>query len=153
MIIIVDYGMGNLHSVLKAFKRIGAEVTASKKVSDIEVADKLVLPGVGYFKQGMKNLKKLGLIEVLNKKVVKDKIPILGICLGMQLITNHSEEGNVNGLGWINAKTIKLKLDNKFKVPHMGWNDIIIKKKSNLLEGIKVKEQFYFVHSDRKSVV
>jgi len=97
MIVIVDYGMGNLRSVFKAFKRINKEVVVSSKIEEIRRADKLILPGVGYFKRGIENLRKLNLIEVLNKRVIGDKVPILGICLGMQLLTEFSEGGVQRG--------------------------------------------------------
>jgi imidazole glycerol-phosphate synthase subunit HisH len=147
MIVIIDYGMGNLSSVLKAFKRQGVEVFVSSKIEDIERADKLVLPGVGNFKKGMENLKELEIIRALNKKVLEEKTPILGICLGMQLFTKHSEEGDSEGLGWIDAKTSRFNLGDGFKVPHMGWNNIDVKKDSNLFFDVGKEEEFYFVHS------
>ena len=105
MITIINYGMGNLRSVEKAFKFLGAETVVTSCQEDIENASKIVLPGVGHFKKGMENLVKLSLVEVLTRKVKVDKVPVLGICLGMQLMTRHSEEGEVSGLGWVNAKT------------------------------------------------
>jgi glutamine amidotransferase len=146
-IAIIDYGMGNLHSIAKALKRVGGNIISSSDPRKLENAKKFVLPGVGYFKRGMENLNKLGLISFLNKKIIKEKSPILGICLGMQLLTNFSEEGNVKGLRWFNAKTIKFNLEKNFKIPHMGWNNIKITKKNPLLEGIDKEELFYFVHS------
>ncbi len=147
MIVIVDYGMGNLHSVQKAFKRVGADAVITNDAGEIVKADKIILPGVGHFKKGMENLQKLGLIEILNKKVLKDGVPFLGICLGAQLITRHSEEGDAVGLSWVNAKTLRFDADKKLKIPHMGWNSISIKKKSDLLNGLDNDSQFYFVHS------
>lgn len=147
MITIIDYGMGNLHSVLKAFRRIGADVIVSSEAGDIEKAEKLVLPGVGHFKKGMENLRKMGLIEVLNRKVTWGKTPILGICLGMQLFTKFSEEGNAKGLGWIDAKTIKLNLGENFRIPHMGWNNMKIEKNNKIFSGLNKEDCFYFVHS------
>jgi glutamine amidotransferase len=147
MITIIDYGMGNLRSVEKAFKFLGAETVVTSCHKDIEDASKIVLPGVGHFKKGMENLKKLSLVEVLTRKVKEDKVPVLGICLGMQLMTRHSEEGEVYGLGWVNAKTKLFKTkDKKLKVPHMGWNNTSVKKESNLIN-IDIDNQFYFVHS------
>ncbi len=147
MITIINYGMGNLHSVLKAFRRIGVEAIVSSKVEDIKNAERLVLPGVGNFKRGMENLHKLNLIKLLNKKVLEEKTPILGVCLGMELFTKFSEEGNAVGFGWFNAKTIKLNLDKKLKIPHMGWNSIEVKKSSPLFRNIEKYSHFYFVHS------
>ncbi len=146
MIVIVDYGMGNLHSVYKALERLNVKAIVSSSPKDIEKADKLILPGVGHFKKGMENLKSLNLIPILNKKVLEEKTPILGICLGIQLFTKHSEEGNVPGLGWIDAETVKLK-DINLKIPHMGWNSINIKKQNPIFSNINQDEQFYFVHS------
>ena len=147
MIVIIDYGMGNLHSVLKAFRRSGAEAIISSNKKVVEKANKLVLPGIGHFKRGMENLEKLGLIEILNKKVLEEKTHILGICLGMELFTKFSEEGNVRGLGWFNANTIKFNLDNKLRIPHMGWNNLKIKKKHKIFSNIREGNNFYFVHS------
>lgn len=150
MITIIDYGMGNLRSVQKAFERLKANAIISSNIGDIKKADKLVLPGVGDFKNGMNKLRELNLIDILNLKVLKNKIPILGICLGMQLFTNHSEEGDVDGLGWIDAETIKFnfqKSKNKVKIPHMGWNNINISKKHSVFDNIEENVSFYFVHS------
>lgn len=149
MIVIVDYGLGNLRSVQKAFERIGVHAQISGDVSVIQKSERLVLPGVGHFAKGMENLKRSGLIEVLNKSVLQDKTPILGICLGMQLMTSHSEEGDCEGLNWIDAQTIKFEKDptKKFKVPHIGWNSIELKNQSNIIRGLESDAQFYFVHS------
>ncbi len=146
MIVIIDYGMGNLHSVYKALKRLNAEVIISSSPNNIEKADKLILPGVGHFKRGMENLKSLNLIEILNKKVLEDKTPILGICLGIQLFTKHSQEGDFPGLSWIDANTVKFNSDS-LKIPHMGWNSINIKKNNSLFSDLNQEGQFYFVHS------
>jgi glutamine amidotransferase len=149
MIVIVDYGIGNLASVLNMFKKIGAtNVCISKDYAIIEKATKLILPGVGAFDAGMDNLEKSGLIPLLNKKVIEDKIPLLGICLGMQLLTKKSEEGVKPGLGWIDAETLKFNLDPslKLKVPHMGWNYIKVLNQNPLIE-MESKSRFYFVHS------
>ncbi|PIN69093.1 imidazole glycerol phosphate synthase subunit HisH [Candidatus Woesearchaeota archaeon CG11_big_fil_rev_8_21_14_0_20_43_8] len=157
MIIIVDYGMGNLRSVHHKVSKLGVGVKVSSDPKDILEADKLILPGVGSFAAGMKNLKELGLIEALEKRVLEDKIPILGICLGMQLFTNMSEEGNVKGLAWIDAKTIRFTCD--LKVPHVGWNDLRISRKSTLFKGVPKGTHFYFTHSyhvvcnDKKDVL
>lgn len=149
MIAVIDYGMGNIASVLNMFKRIGnREVIYTKDALQIERADKILLPGVGAFDNGMNNLKESGLIGILNKRVLVDKIPVLGICLGMQLLTRKSEEGNQEGLGWIDAACKKFNFpdNSELKVPHMGWNYIDIKRPSSLID-IQEKQKFYFVHS------
>ncbi len=151
MIVIIDYGMGNLRSVLKAFMRLGIEATISSDPHEILVADKLILPGVGHFKQGMNNLRATGIQNILNQKVIAQKTPILGICLGFQLFSNHSEEGDAEGLGWINADTKKIIFDSevpsRFRVPHMGWNTLQQDGCSELLSEISDDDIFYFVHS------
>ena len=149
MITVVNYGMGNLRSVEKAFNRLNAQVAITNDPQEIAQATKLVLPGVGHFKSGMDNLRKLNLIEVLNKKVMEEKTPILGICLGMQLFTMHSEEGDTKGLGWIDADTIQFKFDQnkKFKVPHIGWNSMEIKTDLPIFNQVDTTASYYFVHS------
>jgi imidazole glycerol-phosphate synthase subunit HisH len=149
MIVIVDYGMGNLGSVLKSFKKLKIEAMISTSIQDIENADKLILPGVGHFFLAMKRLEEYKYIDVLNKKVLIDKTPILGICLGMQLFSQFSYEGNIKGLNWIDAEVVRFKVDDKlkWKVPHMGWNSILLERENIFLEGIPQDELFYFVHS------
>lgn len=149
MIVVIDYGMGNLYSVAKAFRRLQVDVKISSNLDDISSAEKLILPGVGHFKRGMENLAERGLIETLNDQVLNKKIPILGICLGMQLFTKHSEEGDRDGLGWINAQTVKFKFEDqrKFRVPHIGWNTNEAQNTSALFNNIEEDASFYFVHS------
>jgi len=149
-IVIVNYGMGNLGSIQNMFRHIGVQSVISDNISEIENADKLVLSGVGAFDSGMKNITDLGFISVLNAKVISDKTPILGICLGMQLFAERSEEGSLPGLGWINADTVKFNFDNdsdRLKIPHMGWNIVNIQKDSLLFNGLSDESRFYFVHS------
>lgn len=147
--VIIDYGMGNLRSVYNKFKKMGIDCLISSQKEDIESAEKLILPGVGHFKYGMQNLTKLDLINILHKKVCDEKTPIFGICLGIQLFCSFSEEGNCKGLNWIDAEVVKFKVSDKikYKVPHMGWNDIIVKNSNALDNEINVGEKFYFVHS------
>ena len=146
MIVIINYGMGNLGSLLNMMKRIGAKAIISSDVSDIRRADKLLLPGVGAFDSGMKNLKSLGLVSVLNDKVLTDKTPILGICLGMQLFTQGSQEGQEPGLGWLEAKVLRFNLEG-LKVPHMGWNIVLPVKNNFLFKELENQARFYFAHS------
>jgi len=152
MITIVDYGMGNLGSIFNMFKKIGVSSCITSDVEQIDAAEKILLPGVGAFDTAMARINASGLREVLNRKALEEKIPILGICLGMQLLTNSSEEGRLAGLGWIPAKTLAFKgrIDTPpYKVPHMGWNVVEKQTPSSLTEGFEDFEEvrFYFVHS------
>ena len=150
MITVIDYEMGNIHSVSNALKAVGCEVKISRRAGDIKAADKLVLPGVGAFSVGMKNLADFGLIQILNEEVLDRKKPILGICLGMQLFANKSYEGGeYKGLGWVEGEVKRINPDNTplLKVPHVGWNDIEFKKDCVLFSGIDEHPNFYFVHS------
>lgn len=150
MITIIDYNAGNIKSIQNMLKRIGVKSCISSNSAEIEQAEKLILPGVGHFDYGMSNLKQSGLIDVLNKKVLEDKLPLLGICLGAQLLGNGSEEGSEKGLGWIDMDVVKFdksKLSENLKIPHMSWNEILIKKSSKLLNGLTNDSRFYFVHS------
>ncbi|MBZ0179649.1 MAG: imidazole glycerol phosphate synthase subunit HisH [Melioribacteraceae bacterium] len=149
MLTIINYNMGNLRSVYNKFKRMNVECLISSNIIDIEAADKLILPGVGHFRYGMQKLKELNLLQSLNNKVLEQKTPILGICLGTQLFAKHSEEGDCEGLGWIDAEVVKFNVsDNrKYKVPHMGWNNVKITNPNRLDQAIVPEDQFYFVHS------
>ena len=149
MILIIDYGMGNLGSVLNMFKKIGVKAKISSDLKEINEAKKILLPGVGSFDTAMKKINESGLLDVLNKKALIDKIPILGICLGMQLMTNSSEEGKLPGLGWIDAETINFKntIQKKLKIPHMGWNTCSIVQENELVKNYEDEIKFYFVHS------
>lgn len=148
MIVIVNYGMGNLRSVQKAFERINIPALISSDSDVIYRASRLILPGVGHFAHAMQKLHAFGLIEVLETKVINERTPILGICLGMQLMTDFSEEGNVEGLGWINGKTNSFSFESsRLKIPHMGWNNLTIRSDDSLYQGINQDSFFYFVHS------
>jgi len=118
---------------------------------DLESADKVILPGIGHFQNAMQSLASLHLTDALNELAIVRRRPILGICLGMQLMAKTSEEGNCRGLGWIDAHVVRLKSTNrlKYKIPHVGWNQIVIKKESSLMHGIAERSEFYFVHSYR----
>lgn len=146
MITIIDLEMGNFGSVLNMCRKIELNAHLTNDIEEIEKADKIILPGVGHFDNAMINLEKLGLVEILKKKVFKDKTPILGICLGMQLLCYKSEEGRIPGLGWIEGEVIKFNLPIKYKLPHMGWNYIEPDPNCLLFKDIK-NPRFYFVHN------
>lgn len=148
-ITIIDYKMGNLHSVYKKLNRLGIDAIITSKHDDIVKAEKIILPGVGHFKKAIENLKNMGIYEALNEAVINKQIPILGICLGMQLMAQYSEEGNVNGFGWFDGYVKRFTISNKlkYKVPHTGWNQISIEKQSKLMTNINNLSEFYFVHS------
>jgi glutamine amidotransferase len=146
MIQIINYGLGNLGSVQNMLKRINVQSVIVKSPRDL-VAEKIILPGVGSFDTGMSNLLNDGWIEALNEKVQKEKVPTLGICLGMQLMTNRSDEGHLGGLGWIDGEVLKFPT-NKLKIPHMGWNIVrAVNEDASILRSEKEELRFYFVHS------
>lgn len=127
---------------------LGIESRISANHADIASAERLILPGVGHFQHGMEQLEELGLVDVLKKEVLENKKPILGICLGMQLLTKNSEEGNLTGLGFIDAQTKKFELkDTSLKVPHMGWNSVKFTKDSPINKAVSICPRYYFVHS------
>lgn len=149
MIAIINYGLGNLTSILNMHRYLGIEARITTDIDEIKNANGLILPGVGHFKKGMENLHSSGLKNVLDELVLQQEKPVLGICLGAQLMTKHSEEGDVEGLGWIDARTIAFDQSkmNGLKVPHMGWCDITIKDDNSLWTGLKAEPRFYHVHS------
>ncbi len=147
MISIVNYGMGNLGSVVNMFKRIGYPSMIVNQPEDLLSAKKILLPGVGAFDNAMKRINDSGFGEVLNQKALVEKVPILGICLGMQLLTRGSEEGNMKGLGWIEADTLRFPNVEGLKVPHMGWNQVFQANPSVLTHDMTDNTRFYFVHS------
>ena len=149
MITIIDYGMGNLGSISNMFKRIGVESEVTSDKEKIAAAKKILLPGVGAFDAAMERINEGGFREILDRKVLLEKVPVLGICLGMQLLTNSSEEGKIPGLGWIPAKTTRFTFsqDTKLKVPHMGWNRVYEKNPGLLIKDLPPEPRFYFVHS------
>ena len=147
-IVIVDYGMGNLWSIYKKFERAQVPCLISSDASIIANAAKLVLPGVGHFKTGMFQIIEMGLLDSLNEAVLIRKIPILGICLGLQLFSEFSEEGDVAGLGWIKAMTKRFCISNrtKYKIPHIGWNSVETINSNHLDKTIPPNSLFYFIH-------
>lgn len=149
-LVIVDYGMGNIKSISSAFKYLGVdEILVSNKYEDIKYADKLLLPGVGSFAKAMEQINKLELYKILDEVVLEDKKPILGICLGMQLLCNNSEEdGGARGLGYIDAECRKFSIEN-IKVPHVGFNQVKSNPNAKLYNGLNLESDFYFTHSYR----
>lgn len=149
MITIIDYKTGNIGSIQNMLKKLRVESVITSDPEIIASSTKIILPGVGAFDLGMSNLEKLNLIPVLNRKVREDNTPVLGICLGMQLMTRGSEEGILPGLGWIDGRVIKFRISDTrtFKIPHMGWNFISQRKSSRLFSGMIADPRFYFVHS------
>ena len=148
-VVIVNYGTGNLSSVRRSLARIGSECRVSSEIADIADSDKLILAGVGHFESAMAGLRDFGLIDALEKAALIDKKPVLGICLGMEVMAKTSEEGNAKGLGWLDANVVKFRMSDKlkYKVPHIGWNRITLKKNSPLMKKISDSAEFYFLHS------
>ena len=149
-ITIIDYEVGNKKSIQNLITRIGYSSNISSNHAQINRADKLILPGVGSFSYGIKNLIKNNLVDILRTKVLIDKTPILGICLGMQLFSDWSEEGDTAGLGWIPGDTIKFKnsdINSRHKIPHIGWNSLNIINSNSIMQNIDKNSLFYFAHS------
>ena len=149
MIAVIDYGCGNTHAFINAFRRLNVVANIARTVCEVEKAKKIVLPGVGSFDYVMSNFNKSGLRDIVEQKVLVEKIDVLGICAGMQIFADARDEGNENGLSWIKGK-IQLfntnKITQKTKLPHMGWNTIN-PKRIPLFEGVNAQSRFYFVHS------
>lgn len=149
MIAIIDYGIGNVSSIVNMLKKIGVEAILAKTTKDIELAEKIILPGVGAFDTGMRKLKESGLIDAILTHATKEK-PILGICLGMQMLGERSEEGIESGLGLIPFETVRFKLEDRkdLKIPHMGWDIVSMELKYDpILKGLDGIQRYYFVHS------
>ncbi|MBN4066824.1 imidazole glycerol phosphate synthase subunit HisH [Simkania negevensis] len=147
LIAIINYGMGNVGSIYNMLKKIQANAIIATTPEAAQGADKLILPGIGAFDHGMKSLKEGGWLPFLQTKAIEEKTPVLGICLGMQLMTLCSEEGQIPGLGWLDAKTVRFqkeRLQNQ-KIPHMGWNLVYVTQDPPI--DISTGDRFYFVHS------
>ncbi|RDE51167.1 MAG: imidazole glycerol phosphate synthase subunit HisH [Candidatus Accumulibacter meliphilus] len=150
MITIVDYGVGNLGSIRNMLNYLGVPNNLARSPADIELAERLLLPGVGSFDFGMAKLHESKLTEMLHRRVTQDKAPILGICLGMQIMCRSSAEGNLPGLGWFNADVLQFEVKNmnvKRPIPHMGWNEVEVRAEHPVLHGLPQNSRFYFVHS------
>jgi glutamine amidotransferase len=150
MIVIIDYDVGNIGSILNMLKHVGTKAVCTSDADMVEAAEKLILPGVGSFDMAITKLEATGLIPVLNRMIMNKNTPILGICLGMQLFAYRSEEGKINGLGWLDA-TVKrfdfMETDRRLRIPHMGWNRVEIQKENMLSRDLHNEHRFYFVHS------
>ncbi len=149
MIVVLDYGMGNVGSILNMLKKIGQKGVASADARLIEAADGIILPGVGAFDEGMERLERLDLVPLLNRQALELRKPILGICLGMQLLTRRSDEGRKPGLSWVDAETVRFFRNHERapqRVPHMGWNTVTASSAHALFDGIE-DPRYYFVHS------
>jgi len=148
MITILNYGLGNLGSIQNMLHFLEVDSKIASDIQNIKKASKIILPGVGAFDTAIKKLNSVnGLFDILNEKALIEKVPILGICLGMQILTKESEEGVLKGLNWIPAKVHKFPHNKKIKVPHMGWNSVNQMKKNSLGKNLDENSKFYFVHS------
>jgi imidazole glycerol-phosphate synthase subunit HisH len=147
MITIISYGSGNIKSFVNIYKKFGIKVRIAEKESDLNDDEKIIIPGVGSFDETMKKINKSGMRDKLDFYALKKKIPILGICVGMQIMGKSSEEGSLPGLNWIDGVVKKFPQNLNFKVPHMGWNLIKKKKSSKILEDLDDDSRFYFLHS------
>lgn len=150
MISILDYGSGNINAIRNIYDRLNIPCEYISSAEEIEKADRIILPGVGAFDETISTLRAKGIVNVLNRRVEKADLPILGICVGMQMLGNSSEEGTLSGLGWIPGEVKKFDktlIQGKPKLPHLGWNSISVVKDCPLFKGIDEEIGFYFVHS------
>ena len=145
-IVVVDYDMGNVGSIVNMMKKIGHAVEVTSDPDAIRSAERLILPGVGSFDAGMDSIRGRGLVDVLNERVLTARVPVLGICLGMQLLGDSSREGNTAGLGWIASESVRFSSETQ-RVPHMGWNHVAPMAQHWLFAGQPDDMRFYFVHS------
>lgn len=150
MITIIDYGVGNIKAFLNVYKQLNIPAIATSNASDISNASKLILPGVGAFDHAMERLNNSGMRKTLDEVVLQKKIPVLGICVGMQILSASSDEGNLPGLGWIDGVVKKFdasKINHLTHLPHMGWNDVIPAGRNPLFYNLDILARFYFLHS------
>lgn len=150
MIAIIDYGLGNVKAFAHVYKNLNIPATIAKESKDLKNAAKIILPGVGAFDHAMERLNKSGMHELLDELVLRKNVPVLGICVGMQMLANNSEEGKLSGLRWIDGevkKFVPASTNDTFFIPHMGWNNIISLKENDLMKGLDSNSRFYFLHS------
>jgi glutamine amidotransferase len=150
MICIIDYGLGNVLAFVNVYKRLNIPVAVAKSATDLAKGTRLILPGVGSFDHAMDQLNRSGMRETLERLVQRDHVPILGICVGMQMLARSSDEGNSPGLGWIEGRVSKfdvLAMPSRTNLPHMGWNDVRPTVYGGLFKGLEKDARFYFLHS------
>lgn len=150
MITIIDYGVGNINAFVNVYKRVNVVTKIAKSVDDLKGAEKLILPGVGHFDHAMTQLIKSGMREKLDELVLQEKVPVIGICVGMQMMANSSDEGDLEGLKWIDASVNKFdetQIKHVTRLPHMGWNDVTPIADQPLFKGLEKDALFYFLHS------
>lgn len=147
MISVIDYGLGNVQAFKSAYDHLGIDNQIIKLPEDLKNPTHIILPGVGSFDEALKRIEKVGFKEILDDLVLNKKVNILGVCVGLQMMCNSSEEGKLSGFGWIDAKIKKIISNQSIKLPHIGWNKLNIKKNCPLLKDIQNNEEFYFLHS------
>ena len=150
MIAIIDYGLGNVKAFANVYKNLDIPITIAAQADDLKKATKVILPGVGAFDHAMQRLEKSGMRQFLDEIVIQRHVPVLGICVGMQMLACSSEEGSLPGLGWIDGEVKRFSpssLRNSMRLPHMGWNNIKPLKSNGLLQGLDLDARFYFLHS------
>lgn len=150
MIVIIDYGVGNIRAFANIYKQLNIPIRIARKAEDIDNASKLILPGVGAFDYAIEQLENSGMRQRLDELVLTNHVPVLGICVGMQMLAEGSDEGKKPGLGWISAYVKKFdenKIQDATRLPHMGWNSIRVVKENKLLSGLAKEPKFYFLHS------
>lgn len=160
MITIIDYGLGNIKAFLHVYKKLNIPTVVATSATQVDEASKLILPGVGSFDYAMTRLNASGMRDSLDKAVLEKKVPVIGICVGMQMLSVSSDEGQLPGLGWIDGSVKKFSLnENATILPHMGWNDVKPVNNSPLFSGIEESSLFYFLHSyyfvcnNRKNII
>lgn len=150
MICIVNYGLGNIHAIVNIYHRLNIDVRIASTTDDLSCADRIILPGVGAFDWAMTRLNQSGMRRKLDEMVLFDGIPVLGICIGMQMMADRSDEGILHGLGWIDGEVKKFKSgpkDKNMRLPHMGWNNVRPLQDGGLFNGLDADSRFYFLHS------
>ena len=150
MITVIDYGLGNVQAFANVYKRLDIPVNVAKSLADLAETTKIILPGVGSFDRAMQQFNSCGMRKLIEQLVLEEGIPILGVCVGMQMLANSSEEGKLSGLGWVDGNVKRFDGASMLQtqnLPHMGWNNVVTKTEGDLFKGINVENKFYFLHS------